>query len=317
MNKRMILLCMVLCWNATQGGVFKGMYYDDPKEELRARNLDFDHGMTCNCSDCIRIRCEADSLPEMNGGKVVKPLPRYDLLAAIKVAVKNVQIQNVVLSVENVVAELERMQRRNDVALPYSYDVSMKFSSSGKSRVRRRLNPSQAKLKAQVEQMIANVLVEEQGAERARTQQNKQKRVTFPIKNFLGQQIGATYSGSNQKYVVFEPPEKIGRLDRYEIRLSTSEGRIIRIGAECVVQSRVEACAEQKALKKQLEDFYKRSMEQYEDQGNVDYSLGFNVDDSGDAHREILLCISECKDGGWRVSMALYDNDLFRKEMEH
>lgn len=299
------------------------------KQESMEREMSHSHGIGCLCLGCQenrmavrrqeeeRQRQDVQQQFEKPSGQV-KSLPRYDLETGMRVAIRNVQLQNIPVSVGNVVAELERMQRRNDVALPYSYDVTMRFSSSGKSKVRRKLNASQARLKSQMEQMIANILSGGRDEQGSTGEQVEQRKDRFPIKEFFGQKIGSIYNaGKGQKFVLFDPPEKVGRLDNYAIRLSARENRIILISAECTVPSRQEAVDEQSSLRKQLESFYRRNMEPYEDKlGNVNYSLGFNIDGSGDAHREVLLCISERDSGGWRVSMDLYDNDLYRIEME-
>lgn len=330
--------CLLAFFVITAGPAFAGLYDNSlsriepllpagqARTELLDRELSQSHGINCMCTACEEVRRRVSRLNdeegELDSSGQAKVPPRYALQTGIRVAIQNVRLQNIALSVGSVMAELERMERRNDVALPYAYDVSMQFRSSGsslkRSKVKRRLTPGQAKFREQTENMVANIMNEELGVQKSEALIAKGVKRRFPIKTFFGQKIGAKYIGEgDQTFIGFNPPEKVGCLDTYLFRVSKQGRRIIMITAKCAVQTCAEAKTEQASLRKRLEDYYKRSMEPYEDKsGDMHYSLGFDVDESGEAHREILLCVREKKDGSWSVSMSLFDNDLFKVEVE-
>ena len=85
---------------------------------------------------------------------IVNTPARYQLMEGVDVAINNVIKKGKVVSLKNVLKELEEMQRARDVKLPYSYDMKFSFSSSGKSKSSRRISAENQRRKAEFEVIV-------------------------------------------------------------------------------------------------------------------------------------------------------------------
>jgi len=96
--------------------------------------------------------------------------PKFSLWEGVDVAIKNLVENGMKLNVKSVIKELEAMQRRHEVKLPYQYlisgEISVDFSRKGwgtkkyrdKSWSTKRLPPDQQKVKKEFESQIARRL---------------------------------------------------------------------------------------------------------------------------------------------------------------
>lgn len=91
--------------------------------------------------------------------------PKFSLWEGVDVAIKNLVENGMKLSVKGVIRELEAMQRRHEVKLPYQYLMTITHSvryvrgkRESKSGGTRRLPPDQQKVKKEFESQIARRL---------------------------------------------------------------------------------------------------------------------------------------------------------------
>ena len=85
---------------------------------------------------------------------IVNTPARYQLVEGVDVAISNVIKKGKVVSLKNVLKELEEMQRARDVKLPYSYDMKFSFSSGGKSKSSRRISAENQRRKTEFETLV-------------------------------------------------------------------------------------------------------------------------------------------------------------------